>query len=74
MKNLTEMISYLKEAIQFQTAADIYELPRDEFTPYVNRCKEHVPLAAVQYCVLVMLIEERSSFAFRIKKLLRLVK
>lgn len=66
--NLDEMIVYLKEAIQFNTASDIYELPRDEFTPYVKRCKDHIPLAVVPYAVLVLLIEEKNSNAYKVKK------
>lgn len=72
--SIDNMITYLKEAIQFQTASDIYELPREEFTPYVKRCEKHVPPAAIPYVVLVMLEEERSSIFYKIKQLLKLVK
>lgn len=71
--NLDQMITYLKEAIQFQTAADIYELPREEFMPYVNRCKPYVITAAIPHVVLFMLEEERNSKIYKIKKFLRLV-
>lgn len=74
MNNVDEMIHYLREAIQFQTASDIYELPREEFVTYVNRCKAFVVPAAIPHVVLFMLEEERNSLLYKIKKLLRLVK
>lgn len=69
--NLDEMSIYLKEAIEFKTARDIYELPREEFTPYVNRCKQLVPPAAIPYVVLVLIEEERSSIAYKIKRFIK---
>lgn len=68
VSNLESMITYLKEAIQFQTAADIYELPREEFTPYVKRVEQHIPKAAIPYAVLILLIEEQSSLSYKIKR------
>lgn len=72
--NLDSMIVYLKESIQFETSQDIIDLPREEFTPYVDRCIKLVPKAAVPFVVLVMLEEERNSIFYKIKKFLRMVK
>ena len=69
--NLDQMISYLRAAIEFNTASDIYELPREEFVPYVDRCREHVPKAAIPYVVLFLLIEEQKSFTYKVKKLFK---
>lgn len=73
MKTLEEKISYLKEAIQYGVANDIFELPRPEFATQIKRCSDIVPPAAIPYCVLVMMIEEQSSTWYKIKKFLRIV-
>lgn len=71
--NLDQMVIYLQEAIQFQTAVDIIDFPdhRLEFQPYIKRCIDHVPKAAVPYVVLVMLIEEQNSILNRIRRLFK---
>lgn len=66
--NVDQMIAYLKEAFQFQTQNDIYELPREEFVPYIKRCETHIPRPAIPYAVLILLIEEQNSITYQIKR------
>jgi hypothetical protein len=63
------MINYLTEAIEYQTADDIYLLPREEFTPYVSKCKGKIADAAIPFAVLVLLHEEKNSLSYRLRHL-----
>jgi hypothetical protein len=73
--NLEKMINYLENCILYETADDIYQLPREEFSEYVKRCKNIVPDRAIPYVVLVLLREdlskERSSFKYKLKHLFK---
>jgi hypothetical protein len=73
--NLEKMITYLENCILYETADDIYQLPREEFSGYVSRCKNVVPDKAIPYVVLVLLKEdlskERSSFKYKFKSLFK---
>lgn len=67
--NTEQKIKYLKEAIVYQTASDIYELPRPEFTKYVNKAKaQDVSLELIPTVVLGMLIAENESFFNKLKR------
>ena len=68
---IDKMITYLTEAIEYQTADDIYQLPREEFTPYVNKCKGKITDAAIPFAVLILLHEEKKSFSYRLKNLFK---
>ena len=65
--NIDKMITYLTEAIEYKTASDIYILPREEFTPYVDKCKGLIDEQYIPYAVLILLHREKSSFKHKIK-------
>ena len=71
---LENKISYLESAIIFNTAHDIWELPRLEFAKEVAMCKatKAIPNAAYPFVVLYILEQERSTFLYKIKKLIKL--
>lgn len=66
--NLEDMIAYLSISIEINTAKDIYELPRPEFTKYVERCEKHIPRPAIPYAVLILLLEEQKTATYKFKR------
>lgn len=73
--SLEKMINYLENCIVYETADDIYRLPREEFSDYVKRCKDIIPDKAIPFAVLVLLKEdlqkERSSVKYKLKNLFK---